>query len=146
MHLRDSAMPKKYRSKLIATVIKNAEAMFKAKVIIFESQFDNPKSLSEPGGQCSCCGAGTRVTSVYDWWLVLKAGLCDSDGVFYSMLCGGPSVEGWLEEIRHQNAKRKRTFRDDAADIIVMMNGDDVDGMEAEFEDADFLGMLDIDE
>jgi hypothetical protein len=137
-------MPKKYKSKLIAQVVKDAEVMFKAKVITFESQFGNPRNLTEPGGMCSCCGAGPRVTDEHDWWLVLRAGLCDSDGVFYSMLCGGTSGDGCLEEIRHQNAKRKPTFRDEAASIIALLNGDDVDGMQSEFEDADQLGMLDI--
>ena len=93
---------------------------------------------------CSCCGAGPRVTDEHDWWLVFKAGLCDSDGVFYSMLCDGPSGEGCLSVIRAENKRRKPTFRDDVADIISMMNGDDVDGMQTDFEDADFLGMLDI--
>jgi hypothetical protein len=66
--------------------------------------------------------------------------------VFYSMLCGGPAGEGCLQEVRAENARRKRTFRDEAADIIAVLNGDDADGMQADFEDADFMGMLDIDE
>ncbi len=136
-------MAKTFKSKLIGTVVKDAEAMFKAKVITFESQFNNPKNQTEPGGMCSCCGAGPRVNSVHDWWLVFKAGLCDSDGVFYSMLCGGGSGDGCLEEIRHQNAKRKRTFRDEAAEIIRFMNGDDVDGMESDFDDFNAIGAFD---
>lgn len=139
-------MAKKFVSKLVERVIKDAEAMHKATAITFESQFDNPKKLTSPGGMCSCCGASGRVSDEHDWWLVFKAGLCDSDGVFFSMLCGGPDGSGCLEEIRHQNAKRERTFRDDAADLIRTMNGDDVDGMESDFDDADYLGMLDIDE
>jgi hypothetical protein len=139
-------MAKEFVSKLVAKVIKDAETMFKAKVITFESQFDNPKKLTSPGGMCSCCGAGPRVSDEHDWWLVFRAGLCDSDGVFYAMLCGGPSGEGCLEEIRHENAKRKRTVRDDAAAVTRMMNGDDVDGMAADMDDFEFLGMLDSDE
>ena len=68
-------MAKKFKSKLIAKIVKDAEATFKATVITFESQFDNPKKLTEPGGMCSCCGAGPHVADEYDWWLVLKAGL-----------------------------------------------------------------------
>jgi hypothetical protein len=137
---------KKFASKLVERVIKDAEKLHKAQVITFESQFNNPKSLTSPGGMCSCCGAGPRVSDENDWWLVFKAGLCDSDGVFYSMLCGGCDGSGCLEEIRHQNAQRKRTFRDDAADVVAMINGDDVDGMESDMDDFDFMGLLDIDE
>jgi hypothetical protein len=139
-------MARKFKSKLIKGIVAEAELMLQATVITFESQFDNPKSLTEPGGMCSCCGAGPRITGREDWWLVFKAGLCDSDGVFYSMLCDNPTGDGCLSAIGRENAKRKPTFRDEAADIIASMNGDDVDGMQAEFEDADRMGMLDIDE
>jgi hypothetical protein len=137
---------KKFVSKLVERVIRDAETLHKAKVITFESQFDNPKSLTSPGGMCSCCGAGPRVCDEHDWWLVFQAGLCDSDGVFYSMLCGGPSGEGCLQEIRYENAKRQRSFKDDAADVVRLLNGDDVDGMEADMDDLGSMGLLDIDE
>jgi len=136
-------MAKRFVSKLVERVIRAAEAMHRQKVITFESQFNNPKQLTDAGGKCSCCGAGPRVTDEHDWWLVFKAGLCNSDGMFYAMLCDGPSGEGCLSVIRAENTRRKPTFRDDVADIISMMNGDDVDGMQADFEDADFMGMLD---
>jgi hypothetical protein len=133
------AVAKKYVSKLVGRVIRDAEALHKANAVTFESQFDNPKKLTSPGGMCSCCGAGPRVTDANDWWLVFKAGLCDGDGVFYSMLCGGCDGSGCLEEIRHENAKRTPTFRDEMAEMISLINGDDVDGMEADMDDGGFM-------
>jgi hypothetical protein len=127
----------------IGSVVEHAEAIHKARVITFEPCRDNPKKRIAPGGMCSCCGASPRVDGADDWWLVFKAGLCDSDGVFYSMLCGGPSGEGCLEEVRAENAKRKRSPRDDMASMSRMLNGDDVDGMDADMDDMEFLGLLD---
>jgi hypothetical protein len=131
---------KQFASELVERVIRDAEARHKAKVITFESQFDNSQNLTSPGGMCSRCGTGPRVSDEHDWWLVFKAGLCDSDGVFYSMLCGGPSGEGCLETIRDENARRTRTHRDDAADVIRMINGDDVDGMESDMDELEWIG------
>jgi hypothetical protein len=78
-------------SKLVEDVVLGAEKIHDAKVVAYASQFDNPRGLIQPGGQCSCCGAGPRIDSLGDWWLVFKAGLCDGDGVYYSMLCNGPT-------------------------------------------------------
>ena len=96
---------------------------------------------------CARAAAPARVIDdENDWWLVFKAGLVDSDGVFYAMLCGGCDGSGCLEDIRGENARRKPTFRDDAAAMITDLLGDDVDGMEAMMDDFGYLGMLDIDE
>ncbi len=41
-----------------------------------------------PGGMCRCCGSGPNTAP--DWrgdpWYVYRAGICDADGVYYSML------------------------------------------------------------
>ena len=77
-----------------------------AKIVTYE---DN--GVIRPGGACNCCGGGPNVEP--DWrsdpWYIFKAGLCDSDGVFYGMLC-----EGCLEDIREENARRPQTQRDEA--------------------------------
>lgn len=137
---------RKFKSELIRKTVLFAEQAFGASCITFASQFDNPKGLIEPGGMCSCCGAGPRVDDEREWWLIMKAGLSDSDGVFYSMLCVGCDSTGCLEEIRAANKKRPSTFRDEASTLIMEMMGDDVDGAEAMMEDFGYLGMLDPDE
>jgi hypothetical protein len=137
---------RKFASKLIKTVVEAAEARFKTPVITFESSFDNPKRLTSPGGQCSCCGLSPNIESEDDWWLVFKAGLADSDGVYYSMLCDNPSRDGCLSDIRRANDKRTPTMRDEAAALVSDLMGDDVDGAEAFMEDLDFLGGFEDDE
>ena len=132
-------MAKKFVSQLVEKVIQDAEALHKAKVVTFESQFNNPDGLTSPGGQCSCCGGSPRITRGSDWWLVFRAGLCDGDGEFFAMLCDGPTGDGCLSAIRRENARRKPTFRDRAAEVVRDLNGDDLDGMVADMDDFDSL-------
>ena len=124
-------------------VVREAEELHKATVITFASQFDNPKGKLSPGGQCSCCGLSPHVDGVFDWWLVFKAGLVDSDGVYYSMLCDNSTNDGCLSSIRREKERREKTKRDEAAEVLSEMLGDDVDGAEAMMDDLDALGMLD---
>lgn len=81
---------------------------------------------------CGCCGSGPNATPDYraDPWYVYRAGFCDADGVYYSMLC-----EGCLEELREENVKRVKTTRDEAAQAITDLLGDDLDGAQAMMED-----------
>ncbi|MCH7727470.1 MAG: hypothetical protein IH991_13455 [Planctomycetes bacterium] len=87
-----------------------------------------------PGGMCGCCGGGPIAKP--DWrhesWYVFRAGICDSDGVYYSMLC-----EGCLEDIRHDNSKRSETERDQMAQEITELLGDDLDGAQIMMDDLD---------
>lgn len=103
------------------------EARFKSKIVTFD---DN--GITKPGGQCGCCGGGPNPTP--DWrgdpWYMYKAGLCDGDGVYYSMLC-----EGCLEEIRFENSKRPQTERDAVAREVTELLGDDIDGAQAMMDD-----------
>ena len=140
---RKKADPRKFESKLDQTVILAAEAMVKAKCVTSYDSY-RPDESAHPGGMCSCCGAGPRIDAEDDWWLVFKAGFCDSDGVFMSMLCAGPDGSGCLEDIRADSDRREPSFRDEAAALIADLLGDDLDGAQAMFEDADSLGMLDI--
>ncbi len=64
----------------------------------------------------------------------------DSDGVYYAMLCGGVDGSGCLDSIRAENRKRKPTLRDEAADIITDLMGDDIDGAEAFMDDLEAMG------
>ena len=77
----------------------------------------------KPGGMCNCCGSGPDVAPSWrgDPWYIYQAGLCDSDGVFYSMLC-----EGCLEDIRDENGQRPQTIRDQQAAIVAELLGDDL--------------------
>ena len=63
-------------------------------------------------------------------WYIYRAGICDSDGVYYSMLC-----EGCLEEIQDENARRPATERDEIAREVTELLGDDIDGAQAMMED-----------
>ena len=108
-------------------LIQDLESRFQAKVVSYE----NDGSL-EPGGMCNCCGSGPDPEP--DWradpWLVYRAGICDSDGVYYGMLC-----EGCHEDIRDENAKRTQTERDENARLITELLGDDIDGAQAMMDD-----------
>ena len=90
------------------------EQRMQAKIVTFDDG-----GVLRPGGMCSCCGSGPNPEP--DWrgdpWYVFKADLCDSDGVYYSMLC-----EGCLEEIREDNAARPQTARDEVAEIAVIVS------------------------
>lgn len=85
-----------------------------------------------PGGMCGCCGGGPNVSP--DWspdpWYIYRAGFCDGDGVYYSMLC-----EGCLEEIREENKHRRETERDEIARQVTALLGDDLDGAQSMMDD-----------
>ena len=103
------------------------EEFYKTKVVTFMDG-----DVKKPGGMCNCCGSGPKTEP--DWrgdpWYVYQAGICDSDGVFYGMLC-----EGCLEEIRHANEQRVVTERDEQAEIIRHLFEDDIDGMQTFMDD-----------
>jgi len=105
------------------------ETRFQTKIITFEM---DGKEL--PGGMCGCCGSGPSVAPSWrsEPWYIYRAGLCDSDGVFYSMLC-----EGCLEDIRDENAKRPETLRDEIAREVSELLGDDIDGAQSMMNDFD---------
>ena len=104
------------------------EARLRAKVVTFEKE-----GREAPGGMCGCCGGGPNCEP--DWrdepWYVYQAGICDGDGVYYSMLC-----EGCLEDIRSENAARPKTERDQIARLVTNLMGDDLDGAQSLMEDV----------
>ena len=132
---------RKFTDRRDADVILSAERILGAQVVTFASQFDNPKTWLQAGGMCSCCGAGPRIDGIADWWLVFKAGLADGDGVYYSMLCDNPTRDGCLTEIRRENERRKKTARDEAAEIVTELMDGDLDGAEAMMEDLEALDL-----
>jgi hypothetical protein len=103
------------------------EARLGSRVITYEDG-----NTIRPGGMCGCCGGGPDVEP--DWredpWYVYKAGFCDSDGVYYSMLC-----EGCLEDLRAENAGRPQTERDEIAREVTELLGDDIDGAQVTLDD-----------
>ena len=56
--------------------------------------------------------------------------MCDADGVYYSMLC-----EGCLEDMRAENDRRPLTERDEVANQITELLGDDIDGAQTTMDD-----------
>jgi hypothetical protein len=100
--------------------------------------FHDSDGQESPGGQCRCCGAGPNPDNDF---YIHKAGLCDSDGIFYSMLC-----RSCLDDILAKYGKRKRSLRDQKAQLVTELLGDDLDGMEAMMEDLpDFDQLMDED-
>ncbi len=103
------------------------ESQLQARIVTYES---SGKEL--PGGMCGCCGGGPNATP--DWreqpWYIYRAGICDTDGVYYSMLC-----EGCLEDIREENARRPQTERDEIAREVTELLGDDADGAQTMMDD-----------
>ena len=99
---------------------------------------DDQTGRKLPGGQCRCCGTGPSLDGEL---LIHKAGLCDTDGVFYSMLC-----DYCLEDMLAYQVRRQPTVRDEKARLVAEMLGDDLDGMESMMEDlADFDDLLEED-
>jgi hypothetical protein len=98
-----------------------------AKVITYERD-----GTILPGGMCACCGAGPNAQP--DWQsdpsYIYKAAMCDSDGVYYAMLC-----EACLEDFRAANDRRPLTERDEIAREITRLLGDDVDGAQTTMDD-----------
>ena len=105
------------------------ESRFSAKIVTYDNGGEEC-----PGGMCGCCGSGPNVAP--DWrgdpWYVYRAGICDADGIFYSMLC-----EGCLEDIRDENARRPQTERDHIAREVTKLLGEDSDGAQAFMDDLD---------
>jgi len=112
---------------LLIPMRREMEQRLCAKVVTFERD-----GQEAPGGMCGCCGGGPDVAP--EWrdapWYVYRAGICDGDGVYYSMLC-----EGCLEDIREENAKRPETERDEVARLVTDLLGDDLDGAQVFMED-----------
>ena len=107
------------------------EQQYKAKVIVYEDG-----DVIRPGGMCRCCGAGPDAGPDYrgEPFYIYTAGLCDGDGVYYSMLC-----ESCLEDMRFENEKRARkrllTERDETARDVTELMGDDIDGAQSFMDD-----------
>ena len=103
------------------------ESRFRATIVTYDNAGEECA-----GGMCGCCGSGPNVAP--DWrgdpWYVYRAGLCDADGVYYSMLC-----EGCLEDIRDENARRPQTERDHIAREVTELLGEDSDGAQAFMDD-----------
>ena len=103
------------------------ETRLQAKIVTFDDH-----GVEKPGGMCNCCGGGPNVDP--DWrdepWYIYRAGICDADGIYMSMLC-----EGCLEDIREENAKRPRTQRDEIAREVTELLGDDLDGAQSMMDD-----------
>ncbi len=122
--LRDNESP---QGQLAIPMRDELESQLQARIVTYES---SGKEL--PGGMCACCGGGPNATP--DWrvqpWYIFRAGICDSDGVYYSMLC-----EGCLEDIRSANEGRADTQRDETARQITDLMGDDLDGAQGFMDD-----------
>ena len=122
--LRDNESP---QGQLAIPMRDELESQLEARIVTYES---SGKEL--PGGMCACCGGGPNATP--DWrvqpWYIFRAGICDSDGVYYSMLC-----EGCLEDIRFANEGRADTQRDETARQITDLMGDDLDGAQGFMDD-----------
>ncbi len=103
------------------------EKRFNAKVVTYE---DRKEIL--PGGMCGRCGSGPDADP--DWQAepryIYRAGICDPDGVYYSQLC-----EDCLEETRFESTKRPQTERDETAEDITELLGDDIDGAQTFMDD-----------
>lgn len=105
------------------------ESRLQAKIVTYDRD-----GTERAGGMCGCCGSGPNVAP--DWradpWYIYQAGICDLDGVYYSMLC-----EGCLEEIREEHARRPHTERDQIARGVTELLGDDLDGAQVFMDDLD---------
>ncbi len=110
------------------------ESRLNAKAITFN---DGGKEM--PGGMCNCCGGGPNPEP--EWraepWLIYRAGICDADGVYFSMLC-----EGCLEDIRDSNARRPKTLRDEYAELVTELLGEDLEGAQSMMDDFAETGEL----
>lgn len=143
--------PRRFASKVVETVVLRAEEVHEATAITHHEPWGDPKAIHRLGGSCSCCGASPTLhigtmdddgDHGTDWLVVFKAGLVDSDGVYYSMLCGLDDGSGCLGSIRAENARRTPTCRDEAATLVTDLLEDDPDGAQAMMEDFDALGFF----
>lgn len=105
------------------------EQRLQAKIVTFEHE-----GQVLPGGACRCCGCGPNTEPDFrgDPWYIYVSNICDTDGVFYAMLC-----EGCLEEIRHENSKRPATDRDLMAKEISELLDGDIDGTQSMMDDLE---------
>jgi hypothetical protein len=98
------------------------------------------------GASCSCCAARPHsqgdLTDTFPnepapWaWATWRANLRDSDGVFYSYLCGREDGrEGCLETIAREQGKRKMDAVDDGLEVMEYLLRDDMDGLASLVED-----------
>jgi len=90
----------------------------------------NGKPCVETTGYCSCCGGPSRDQSdelPLDKFRVFKAGFADSDGVFYSRLCGDLLGNGCIYDVQPKQSAY--------TDLITELSGDDLDAAQADHED-----------
>ena len=90
----------------------------------------NGKTCVETTGDCSCCGATGKQTE--DWsamerFRIFRAGFSDSDGVFYSRLCGDLLGNGCIYEVAYKQSNY--------ADIITEISGNDLDAAQCDYGD-----------
>ena len=92
------------------------------------------KEYKETKASCSCCSAKPTKD-----WRVYKAGISDSDGIYFSYLCGAPDdgLDGCLEWAIDDAKKATGSAkgRQIAASILSDLLGDDEDGIASEMED-----------
>jgi len=103
------------------------------------------RTFESCGASCSCCGASPKKSEDrggYGDWLVYRASLADSDGVYYSYLCGDSTGDGCLSEIADEQESSEPVLderwgleRQEMADICREMMGDDEDGCWSHMED-----------
>jgi hypothetical protein len=101
---------------------------------------------------CSCCCARPHAIGELDAngresdypWYVFRAGLVDGDGEYYSYLCASApdGTGGCLEEIRREQEKNGTPAdratgldRQDKANVLAEVLGNDEDGIWAEMND-----------
>lgn len=99
------------------------------------------------GASCSRCGGrphnpGEEDTNRHirdDAWFVVRAPLCDTDGVFYSYLCTDPDGnEGCLGDTLDEQAEVPKA-RKELLEVLEGCEGDDDDGLAADMEDMRHL-------
>lgn len=110
------------------------------------------KEFRTVAGSCSCCGARSiraddpprqplhsRDTRQGFDWYVVQANQCDRDGTYYSRLCtDGDGYEGCLRDVLEAQDKAVPAFelsRQEKADVLTDLYGDDTDGISAVMDD-----------
>ncbi len=93
----------------------------------------NGKKYELTQGSCSCCG-----TSPGKNFSVVRAGLVDSDGVYYALLCAevdeGQAWGGCLEDVLREQARKGKNPRQEKANILRSLLGENelADGIASE--------------
>jgi len=99
------------------------------------------KEYPTVAGSCSCCGAAPiRADDPprHMDWFVVKANRCDSDGVYYPRLCtDADGYEGCLSDVLDNPPEPvlDDLDRQEKADILSELLGDDTDGISAMMDD-----------